>query len=43
MYTPNDFVECISDNPQFQKIYYGKEGNNYNEDYYGEDYYSDED
>ena len=43
MYTPNDFVECISDNPQFQKIYYGKEGNNYNEYYYGEDYYSDED
>tara|TARA_B100000900_G_scaffold382007_1_gene368876 strand:+ start:49 stop:459 length:411 start_codon:yes stop_codon:yes gene_type:complete len=43
MYTPNDFVECISDNPQFQKIYYGKEGNDYNEDYYNEDYYSDED
>ena len=43
MYTSNDFVECISDNPQFQKIYYGKEGNDYNEDYYNEDYYSDED
>lgn len=37
MYTPNDFVECISDNPQFQKIYYGKEGNDYNEDYYSDE------
>ena len=32
MYTPNDFVECISDNPQFQKIYYGKEGNDYSDE-----------
>lgn len=39
MYTPNDFVECISDNPQFQKIYYGKEGNDYSDEYY----YSDKD
>jgi len=37
MYTPNDFVECISDNPQFQKIYYGKEGNDYSEDYYSDE------
>ena len=37
MYTPNDFVECISDNPQFQKIYYGKEGNDYNEYYYSDE------
>jgi len=37
MYTPNDFVECISDNPQFQKIYYGKEGGHYSEYYYSDE------
>lgn len=40
IYTPTDFVECITDNPQYQKImYYPQTINNHNDEYYDYDEY----
>ena len=44
IYTPNDFVECITDNPQYQKIMYYPEllpDPELGDEYYNDDTYDD--
>jgi len=46
MYVPNDFIECITDNPQYQKImYYPELVTDYqlDDDTYYDYYYEDSD